>query len=127
MLDHFIKKIFAYLQGPGNGSNASTSSSSGGASATAASAAAASASSSNRLEMPFASVPESVPALSGGGSGKGKGANGSQMADAVPATLPPRKNYDDDSNGGLRHAISVMCCQNQLALHCKIRSNEVNV
>merc|ERR1719270_2169231 len=53
--------------------------------------------------MPFASVPESVPALSGGsGGGKGKGANGSQMADAVPATLPPRKNYDDDSNGGLR-------------------------
>ena len=94
---------FAYLQGPGNGSNASTSSSStgGASSATAASAAAASAPSSNRLEMPFASVPESVPALSGG---KGKGAAmGGQTADAVPATLPPRKNYDDDSNGALRH------------------------
>ena len=119
------------MQGPGNGSNASTSSSSGGASATAASAAAASAPSSNRLEMPFASVPESVPALSGGSGGaKGKGANGSQMADAVPATLPPRKNYDDDSNGGLRHARSeVLLCavRNQMTSHCEIKSNKVNV
>ena len=114
------------MQGPGNGSNASTSSSSGGASATAASAAAASAPSSNRLEMPFASVPESVPALSGGSGGvKGKGTNGSQMADAVPATLPPRKNYDDDSNGGLRHArFEVLLCavRNQMTLQCKIKT-----
>ena len=83
------------------------------------SSASSSSSSSNRLEMPFASVPESVPggpALDSAGAGKGGkgqsaaggGGGGGQhvgassgAAAAVPATLPPRKNYDDnDSNQG---------------------------
>ena len=100
------------MQGPGNGSTASSSSSSSSAAVAFAASAAAP---SNRLEMPFASVPESVPggpassssALGDGGpKGVGKG-KGGQMSDSVPATLPPRKNYDEDSNqsGALRQAI----------------------
>ena len=58
-------------------------------------------------------VPESVPggpasssALSDGGP-KGAKGKGSQVSDSVPATLPPRKNYDEDSNqsGALRHVV----------------------
>ena len=59
-------------------------------------------------------VPESVPggpassssALADGGP-KGAKGKGSQVSDSVPATLPPRKNYDEDSNqsGALRQVV----------------------
>ena len=68
--------------------------------------------------MPFASVPESVPggpASLGDGGPKGVGLKGAKgagqghqlISDSMPATLPPRKNYDEDSNqsGALRQAI----------------------